>query len=223
MAGLWREYEENETKVAQFVNQVDKLECIQQAAIYDKRTHGKISRLNEFRALRAKITEPWLSELADQTLAEWDAAKARRESTAPMIFLIGIWPPRLPRAITSSLTRRLIGGPGVGKGTQGARAAEEFNFAHISLGDLLRKERGEPGSLFGDFIDESMKNSIIVPALLSMMLLKGSIEAALAEGKAGVLLDGFPRSVQQATAFEEEVSIICDGGLSSARFQADFV
>lgn len=92
-----------------------------------------------------------------------------------------------------------------------------------SLGDLLRKERGESGSLFGDFIDESMKNSIIVPALLSMLLLKGSIEAALAEGKAGVLLDGFPRSVQQATAFEEEVSIICDGGLSSARCQADFV
>lgn len=50
-----------------------------------------------------------------------------------------------------------------------------------------------------------MNESVVVPALLSMMLLKDAVEAALAEGKAGVLLDGFPRSVEQASAFEEEV------------------
>lgn len=53
-----------------------------------------------------------------------------------------------------------------------------------------------------------MNESVVVPALLSMMLLKDAIEASLAEGKAGILLDGFPRSVEQASAFEEEV---CSG------------
>ncbi|KAI1130979.1 adenylate kinase [Nemania abortiva] len=182
---LWREYEDNTTEIAHLVRQVDKLECIQQAVIYDKRYRGEFN-LDEFRALRTKIEEPWLSALADKALKEWDANKARRQSSPNIIFVIG--------------------GPGVGKGTQCARAAEEFNLAHISLGDLLRKERGDPNSIFGEFIDKSMQNSVIVPALLSMMLLKSAVENALAEGKTGVLLDGFPRSIEQASAFEEEIS-----------------
>jgi len=83
----------------------------------------------------------------------------------------------------------------------------------------LREERSKPGSLFGEFIDESMKNSVIVPALLSMMLLKSAIGTALDEGKEGVLLDGFPRSIEQITTFEQEV---CPGyAIVSTSFKAE--
>ncbi|POS81097.1 cytidylate kinase [Diaporthe helianthi] len=185
LAQLWREYEDKSTEISRFVNQVDKFECVQQAAIYDKRYRGKID-LDDFRSLTKQITDPWLSAMAEKTIEEWDANKARRKSTPCIIFVVG--------------------GPGVGKGTQCSLAAKEFNLGHLSLGDLLRAERSQSDSVFGEFIDESMNQSVVFPALLSMLLLKGAVEAALAEGKAGVLLDGFPRSVEQASAFEEEIA-----------------
>lgn len=57
------------------------------------------------------------------------------------------------------------------------------------LGDLPRTERSQSGSVFGAFIDESMSESVVFLALLSMLLIKGAVETALAEGKAGLLLD----------------------------------
>jgi len=45
----------------------------------------------------------------------------------------------------------------------------------------------------------------VVPAALTMELLKRELERVQARGKSGVLLDGFPRSVQQLEAFQEQV------------------
>ncbi|KAL8866512.1 MAG: hypothetical protein Q9198_008858, partial [Flavoplaca austrocitrina] len=55
-------------------------------------------------------------------------------------------------------------GPGVGKGTQCARVAKEFDFCHISVGDLLREEAKSPTSPYRDFIPESIQNSVLLPA-----------------------------------------------------------
>lgn len=65
----------------------------------------------------------------------------------------------------------LIGGPGVGKGTQCKLAAEQFNFEHISVGELLRTEEQNTDSFFRDFITESIRKSVVVPATLTMQLL----------------------------------------------------
>lgn len=180
---IWLEYEASETRVAQLVHQIDKLECLHQAFIYRKR-HGSGHRLEEFQDQRAKISDPWLAKQADAVLAEW-ATVEQKQFSSPIFFIIG--------------------GPGVGKGTVCARLVNVFGYQHISVGDLLREEMNRPDSAFGAFIAESMQQSVIVPPSLTLLLLKDRIQKAQAEGR-GVLVDGFPRSVSQAVAFEQEIS-----------------
>lgn len=92
----------------------------------------------------------------------------------------------------------------MGKGTQCAKLVEDFNLEHISVGDLLRNEKDDPDSVFGEFLQESMQNSVIVPPSLTTMLLKDKIQEIQSRGN-NVLIDGFPRSIEQAKAFEAEV------------------
>lgn len=56
----------------------------------------------------------------------------------------------------------VLGGPGSGKGTQCTRIAKEFNYFHLSAGDLLRAEV-KTGSELGKQIDEMIKEGKIVP------------------------------------------------------------
>jgi adenylate kinase family enzyme len=100
-----------------------------------------------------------------------------------------------------------LGGPGVGKGTQCALLAQEFDFHHISVGDLLREEDKSLTSPFRGFISKSIKNSVLLPAQLTTDLLKREMSKAQAAGKHRFLLDGFPRSVKQAADFELKVAI----------------
>ena len=82
----------------------------------------------------------------------------------------------------------IINQPDVGKGTQCARAAEEFGFEHISAGDVLQAEQGRTESVFKNFISESIRFSVVVPATLTMMLLEMKLKDAQANGKVGILL-----------------------------------
>lgn len=105
------------------------------------------------------------------------------------------------------------GGPGIGKGTVCAQLAQDFDFCHISVGDLLRelikppKEGETRESPFAGFITNSMKQSVIVPPDLTISLLLKEMDKASAEGKTKFLIDGFPRSVDQAALFEQKVCI----------------
>ena len=56
----------------------------------------------------------------------------------------------------------VLGGPGSGKGTQCARISKEFNYFHLSAGDLLRAEVST-GSELGKKIDGMIKEGKIVP------------------------------------------------------------
>ncbi|MGN6606127.1 MAG: adenylate kinase [Jatrophihabitans sp.] len=89
----------------------------------------------------------------------------------------------------------LIGPPGSGKGTQGERLAAELGLIHIASGDLLRAEV-EAGSAIGRLVSSIMAAGELVPDIVILaLLLRPIIEAS--EGP-GYLLDGFPRSVEQA-------------------------
>ncbi|KAL9027847.1 MAG: hypothetical protein Q9196_003692 [Gyalolechia fulgens] len=105
------------------------------------------------------------------------------------------------------------GGPGAGKGTQCARFAQEFGFQHLSVGDLLREEIDRPGSPFATFISESIRSSVIIPAQLTVSLIKAKMDMSNIQSKRRFLIDGYPRSMDQALTFEEEiqdrVSVIC--------------
>ncbi|KAK1981029.1 adenylate kinase-domain-containing protein [Colletotrichum cereale] len=186
---IWNAYERGETRVAKLVHEIDKLECLHQAFIYFKRYKGKHNleeTLTSFKSLREKISDTWLSQQADAILADWELHAKKEKQRLPSIVFV-------------------IGGPGVGKGTLCTRIAEKFNFAHLSVGELLREEQDDPASDFGDFLRESIQQSVIVPPYLTMMMLKDKVQSAQSQKK-GVLIDGFPRSIEQAVAFEQEVS-----------------
>ena len=89
----------------------------------------------------------------------------------------------------------LIGPPGSGKGTQGDRLAARLGIEHLAAGDLLRAEV-EAGTPLGDRVGAMMKRGELVPDVVIIGLLMPRVLAA-ADGN-GYLLDGFPRSVEQA-------------------------
>jgi UMP-CMP kinase len=97
----------------------------------------------------------------------------------------------------------VLGNAGSGKGSQCAKLVEKFKFTHLSAGDLLRAEVAS-GSPEGTEIAELIKDGKIVPGETTINLLKKAISAA--GDVPGILVDGFPRELTQAGAFEKDVS-----------------
>jgi len=94
----------------------------------------------------------------------------------------------------------LIGAPGAGKGTQAGLLAGRFNLTHISSGDLLRQHVRERTSI-GQTIRAYVDAGDLVPDAVVMDMLRKPVIAAAESG--GYVLDGFPRTVDQAkSAFE---------------------
>ncbi|MCU1658300.1 MAG: adk [Pseudonocardiales bacterium] len=89
----------------------------------------------------------------------------------------------------------LIGPPGSGKGTQGERLAQRLGLEHIAAGDLLRAEV-EADTPLGRQVADYMRRGELVPDDVIMKLLLPKVLAAAQRN--GYLLDGFPRSVDQA-------------------------
>jgi adenylate kinase len=91
----------------------------------------------------------------------------------------------------------LIGAPGAGKGTQAERLARRFGIAHISSGDLLRQHVKDQTSI-GRMIKSYLDHGELVPDAIVMDMLRKPVVAAAQAG--GYVLDGFPRTVEQARA-----------------------
>lgn len=89
----------------------------------------------------------------------------------------------------------LIGAPGSGKGTQATRLAEHFGLTHISSGDLLRQHVTD-GTPLGIKVQQYVTRGDLVPDTLLMDVLRKPVVAASKAG--GYILDGFPRTVEQA-------------------------
>ena len=104
----------------------------------------------------------------------------------------------------------LLAAPGAGKGTQGVRLAERFGVRHIAAGDLFRaavSSDSETGQLAAGYLARG--ELVPDPVVIDMMV--PHVAEAAAEG--GYLLDGFPRNVEQASAFadvEERLGIRLD-------------
>ena len=91
----------------------------------------------------------------------------------------------------------LIGAPGAGKGTQAELLAQRFGIAHISSGDLLRQHVRDQTSL-GRTIKSYVDKGDLVPDAVVLDMLRKPVVAAVEAG--GYVLDGFPRTVEQAEA-----------------------
>ncbi len=94
----------------------------------------------------------------------------------------------------------LIGAPGAGKGTQAELIAARFGITHISSGDLLRHHVNE-GTAIGRAAKEYLGRGDLVPDAVVMDMLRKPTVAASRSG--GYVLDGFPRTVDQAKAAYE--------------------
>lgn len=91
----------------------------------------------------------------------------------------------------------LIGAPGAGKGTQAVRIAENFGLTHISSGHLLR-EHVSLRTAIGLTAKSFMDRGDLVPNTVVLDMLRKPVIAAAEAG--GYVLDGFPRTVEQAEA-----------------------
>ena len=99
----------------------------------------------------------------------------------------------------SELNLILLGPPGAGKGTQADRLKDDFGLPYVGTGDLLRKHKDE-GTELGREAVAYMDNGDLVPDELVIGMI---LEEIAEKGADGFLLDGYPRSVQQADALAE--------------------
>ena len=93
----------------------------------------------------------------------------------------------------------LLGPPGAGKGTQAVILAEKLGIPHMSTGDLFRANIGE-GTALGKEAQSYMDAGKLVPTDVTARMVKARLEEE--DAQAGFLLDGFPRTVEQAEILE---------------------
>lgn len=91
----------------------------------------------------------------------------------------------------------LLGSPGSGKGTQSKRLAEKFGFQHLATGDIFRAEIAAKSAV-GQKAQDYLKAGKLVPDSIVIEMVAGKLESG---GK--YLLDGFPRTLEQAQGLDE--------------------
>jgi UMP-CMP kinase family protein len=100
----------------------------------------------------------------------------------------------------------VLGGPGSGKGTQCSKIADQFDCLHLSAGDLLRQEVAS-GSHMAELINGYIREGQIVPSHITIQLIKKAIFSA---SHKKVLVDGFPRAMDQAHEFTQVTGVECE-------------
>lgn len=97
----------------------------------------------------------------------------------------------------------MMGPPGAGKGTQAAKLVEKYNIPHISTGDMFRAAVKE-GTPLGKQAKEYMDAGQLVPDSVTIGIVKERL--AKPDCKEGFILDGFPRTLEQADALDKSLS-----------------
>jgi adenylate kinase len=96
----------------------------------------------------------------------------------------------------------LLGAPGAGKGTQCKRIVDRYGLLHLSSGDILRQERTE-GTELGRKAQGYMDSGALVPDQIIVEMMAGAVRQA---PDAGFILDGFPRTVNQAVELDKTLA-----------------
>jgi len=96
----------------------------------------------------------------------------------------------------------LLGAPGAGKGTHCKRIADRYGILHLSSGDILRRERAA-GSELGKKAQTYMDAGALVPDDLIVEMMSQAMKNA----SSGFVLDGFPRTVNQAQVLDKALAV----------------
>ncbi|MHC4193533.1 MAG: adenylate kinase [Planctomycetota bacterium] len=97
----------------------------------------------------------------------------------------------------------LLGAPGAGKGTQCKRIVDKYGLLHLSSGDILRRHRKE-GTELGKKARSYMDSGALVPDEIIIEMMVDEIKKA---PKEGFVLDGFPRTVDQAEELDKALAL----------------
>jgi adenylate kinase len=112
----------------------------------------------------------------------------------------------------------IFGAPGVGKGTQAKILASKLNIAHISTGDILR-EAIKNGTELGLKAKSIVESGGLVPDEIVAGMLKEALKEERC--KNGFILDGFPRTVNQAKILEQIFSELGKQKIDLIKLNAD--
>lgn len=112
----------------------------------------------------------------------------------------------------------LFGSPGVGKGTQAKILSAKFNIPHISTGDILRLAVKDQTPL-GKAAQEIMNQGGLVSDEIMIGIIRETLQSDLC--KNGFILDGFPRTIAQAEAFDNLLSEIGINNVILLTIEAD--
>ena len=96
-----------------------------------------------------------------------------------------------------------LGAPGAGKGTQASIVAQKLELVHIASGDLFRQAI-EQGTELGIQAESYMEKGKLVPDEITIRMVLERISAPDCES--GVVLDGFPRNLEQAEALDRALT-----------------
>ncbi|GAC1649942.1 MAG: adenylate kinase [Ktedonobacteraceae bacterium] len=99
----------------------------------------------------------------------------------------------------------LIGTQGSGKGTQAELLTQDFGIRHVATGDLFRQALEEK-TAFGLQAKEYIERGELVPDEITVAMVRTAIEEP--ESAQGIVLDGFPRTLAQAQALDNELQSI---------------
>jgi len=97
----------------------------------------------------------------------------------------------------------LLGAPGAGKGTQCKRIVDKYGLLHLSSGDILRQERAAESEL-GKKAQSYMDSGTLVPDEVIVEMMAGAISKS---PQSGFVLDGFPRTVEQAVELDKLLAL----------------
>lgn len=88
----------------------------------------------------------------------------------------------------------MLGAPGTGKGTAAKMLAKKLNLPHISTGDMFREQIKNETEL-GKEANEYISKGLLVPDELTIRIVKDRLSQS--DTESGVILDGFPRTLEQ--------------------------
>eukprot|EP00762_Andalucia_godoyi_P002667 ANDGO_03419.mRNA.1 Uridylate kinase len=195
-----------------------------------------------FDFLESRVFESSMSTSQDQRVSATDylykhgipslledltADLARTKPADPLGHLIALLENRRNQGASSGQHTIVfvLGGPGSGKGTLCSRLLDgtfRTKLVHLSAGDLLREEQSRPESQYGQLIQSYIAEGKIVPKEVTIGLLQRQIEQR--KEPCTFLIDGFPRAMDQAVAFEDSVQkckfvlfLDCDEATMEAR------
>src|SRR3954464_12788063 len=97
----------------------------------------------------------------------------------------------------------LLGPPGAGKGTQAERLVEDFGLPYIATGNMLREAVGAQTELGREAKDYMDRGDLVPDDLITKMIVERREEG---DTQDRFILDGFPRTVPQAEALDEELT-----------------